>query len=146
MAYVNPGWVNGGVPAIDQDNLNEISEALELLPVENGGTGKTSNTAGSILIGNGTDPVGELNGTGALYAGTSGNPEFGTLPVSCGGTGTTTLDALKSAMGLANGGFVASATEPEDTTKLWIDTGNSGLMKYYDSDNSVWVAISGAFA
>lgn len=146
MAYVNPGWINGGVPAIDQENLNEISEALELLPVENGGTGKASNTAGSILTGNGTNPVGELNGTGALYAETSGSPQFGTLPVSCGGTGTTTLAQLKEDMGLANGGFVASATEPEDTTKLWIDTGNSGIMKYYDSDTSSWVAIRGTFA
>ena len=146
MTYANPGWTNGAAPAISAENLNDMSNTLETVPGANGGTGRNTLTSGAIITGNGTSAVGQLTGTGAVYADTTGNPQFGTLPVSCGGTGATTLDALKSAMGLANGGFVASATEPEDTTKLWIDTGNSGIMKYYDSDNSVWVAIAGTFA
>ena len=146
MAYVNPGWVNGGVPAIDEDNLNDMSNALELLPVENGGTGANSLTEGAVLVGDTTNPVGELLGTGALYAETSGDPQFGTLPVSCGGTGVTTLSQLKADMGLANGGFVISATEPTDTTKMWIDSGNSNILKVYDTDNSAWITVSGAFA
>lgn len=146
MAYVNPGWVNGGVPAIDENNLNEMSDALELLPVENGGTGKNAHTVGAILVGDGTDPVGELTGTGAAYAETSGDPQFGTLPVSCGGTGVTTLAQLKEDMGLANGGFVIAAEAPVDTTKMWIDSGHGNILKVYDVDNSVWITISGAFA
>lgn len=144
MAYVNPGWVNGAAPAISADNLNNMSNTLETVPAENGGTGRTTLTSGALITGNGTGAVGQLTGTGAVYAESNGNPQFGTLPVSCGGTGVTTLDSLKTAMGLANGGFVASSTAPVDTTKLWIDTGNSGIMKYYDG--AAWVAIRGTFA
>lgn len=146
MAYVNPGWVNNGVPAIDEDNLNDISNAIELLGVENGGTGVTSFTSGAVLAGDGTNPVDELLGTGALYADISGNPQFGTLPVNCGGTGVTTLTQLRSDMGLPNGGFVISASAPVDTTKMWIDSGNSNILKVYDTDNSVWIPIAGTFA
>ena len=144
MAYVNPGWINGATPAIDQDNLNDISSALELLPVENGGTGVQSVTSGAILEGNGTGALQELIGTGAVYAETVGAPQYGTLPVSCGGTGVTTLPALKSAMGLANAGWVAQSTEPSETTVLWIDTGNGNVLKFYDGN--AWVAVAGSFA
>jgi len=144
MAYVNPGWTNGAAPAIDANNLNSISDTLEAVPVENGGTGANSLTSGAILKGNGTGAVAELTGTGAVYANTANNPLFGTLPVSCGGTGVTSLEALRSALGLTNGGFIASPTTPEDTTKLWIDTANSGIMKYYNG--SAWIPIRGTFA
>lgn len=144
MAYANPGWTNGAAPAISAENLNNISNTLEAVPAENGGTGRSTLTGGAIITGNGTDPVGLLSGTGAVYANTSNSPQFGTLPVSCGGTGVTTLEALRTALGLTNGGFVASSTAPDDTSKLWIDTGNSGIMKYYDG--SVWVPIRGTFA
>ena len=146
MAYVNPGWTNGAAPAIDQDNLNDMSDALEQLSPENGGTGKQGVTAGALLKGNGSDPMQEVSGTGALYANTTNNPQFGTLPASCGGTGVTTLDALKNAMGLANGGFVVSSTAPGDTTKMWIDTGNGGILKVYDSENAAWIPVAGTFA
>lgn len=144
MAYVNPGWINGATPAIDQDNLNDISTTLELLTVENGGTGVQSVTSGAILEGNGTGALQELIGTGAVYAETVGVPQYGTLPISCGGTGVTTLPALKSAMGLANAGWVAQGTTPGDTSVLWIDTANGNVMKFYDGN--AWVAVAGSFA
>lgn len=144
MAYVNPGWMNGSVPAIDEDNLNDISNALECVPVENGGTGATSITSGAILEGNGTSAVQELLGTGAVYAMASGSPQYGTLPVSCGGTGVTTLSQLKSDMGLSNAGWVAQGTAPGDTTVLWIDTANGNVMKFWNG--SAWKTVAGAFA
>lgn len=142
MAYTNPNFQNNNTPAINATNLNNLANAVQLLGVENGGTGKASITSGAIVKGNGTSAVGEISGTGALYSATSGNPQFGTLPVNCGGTGAVTLDALKESMGLVTAGFVVSATEPETTNVLWIDPTNS-VMKYYY--NSQWNPIVGVF-
>lgn len=36
--------------------------------------------------------------------------------------------------------FSASTTAPSNTKLLWIDTGNGGIMKYYNG--SAWVAIA----
>lgn len=146
MAYVNPGWINGAAPAISAVNLNNMSNTLETVPAENGGTGRTTLTSGALITGNGTGAVGQLTGTGAVYAESTGDPQFGTLPVSCGGTGVTTLAQLKEDMGLANGGFVIAAAAPVDTTKMWIDSGNGNILKVYDTNNSVWITIAGAFA
>ena len=143
MAYTNPNFVNNNTPAINATNLNNLANAVQNLGVENGGTGKNSITSGALVKGNGTSAVGEVLGTGALYSATSGSPQFGTLPVNCGGTGVVTLDALKSALGLANAGFVVSDTAPQVTTVLWIDSTNSTL-KYYNG--SVWNPIRGVYA
>ena len=141
--YVAPTYSNDNPPAINETNMNNLCKAVESLTVPNGGTGANSFTEGAILVGAGTDPIGELTGSGAVFATTNGQPQFGTLPVSCGGTGAVTLDALKSAMGLANAGFVVSDTAPQVTTVLWIDSTNS-TMKYYNGTS--WVAIRGVYA
>lgn len=60
---------------------------FKTLPVSMGGTGLSSMTDGSILVGNGTSAVDGVRGKGALYATTEGSPNFGILPISCGGTG-----------------------------------------------------------
>lgn len=143
MAYTNPNFQNNNTPAINATNLNNLANAVQNLTVPNGGTGKTSITSGAIVTGNGTGSVNELSGTGAVYATQTGSPQFGTLPVNCGGTGVVTLDALKDAMGLSNAGFVVSDTAPQVTTVLWIDSTN-GIMKYYNGTN--WVAIHGVYA
>jgi hypothetical protein len=143
MAYTNPNFQNNNTPAINATNLNNLANAVQNLCVENGGTGKNSITSGALVKGNGTNAVGEVIGTGALYSATSGSPQFGTLPVNCGGTGVVTLDALKTALGLANAGFVVSDTAPQVTTVLWIDPTNS-TMKYYNGTS--WVAIRGVYA
>ena len=142
MAYTNPNFQNNNTPAINATNLNNLANAVQNLGVENGGTGKNSITSGAIVTGNGTGAVNELSGTGAVYATQIGSPQFGTLPVSCGGTGAVTLDALKSAMGLANAGFVIQSSAPSSTTVLWIDTTNSTL-KYYNGTS--WIPIRGVF-
>lgn len=142
MAYTAPTFVNNNTPAINATNLNNLAKAVESLGVENGGTGNGSFTEGAILLGDGTDPVAELSGSGAVYATTSGDPQFGTLPVSCGGTGATTLDQLKTNLGLSNAGFVIQDSAPSVTTVLWIDTTN-GTLKYYNGAN--WIPIVGVY-
>lgn len=61
------------------------------IDVPHGGTGQKNMTEGSLLTGNGTNPVSMLTGTGAVYSEQSGNPTFGTLPIKMGGTGKTTF-------------------------------------------------------
>ncbi len=142
MAYTAPTFVNDNTPAINATNLNNLAKAVESLGVENGGTGNSSFTEGAILVGDGTDPVSEVYGSGALYATTQGDPQFGTLPVSCGGTGATTLEQFKANLGLTNAGFVIQNSAPSVTTVLWIDTTN-GTLKYYNGTS--WIPIVGVY-
>ena len=142
MAYTAPTFVNDNTPAINATNLNNLAKAVESLGVENGGTGNSSFTEGAILVGDGTDPVTEVYGSGALYATTQGDPQFGTLPVSCGGTGATTLEQFKANLGLTNAGFVIQNSAPSVTTVLWIDTTN-GTIKYYNG--SSWIPCVGVY-
>lgn len=142
MAYVNPQWNNNSIPPIDADNLNDMSEALELLGVENGGTGASTLAQGGLLVGQGTNAVQTLTGTGALFATQSGTPQFGTLPVSCGGTGATTQEAARAALGLTNSRFVIQTSQPTDTTVLWIDPTDSTMSYYYENE---WHKICGVF-
>lgn len=66
-----------------------------------GGTGTTSNTANSVLVGNGTSAIKNIaSASGAMYATGSGNePQFGTLPVAQGGTGKTSITSGKVLVG-----------------------------------------------
>ena len=64
------------------------------LAVNHGGTGVTSNTINSVLVG-GTTTTGAIQNvaaaSGALYStGANVKPTFGTLPIAQGGTGKTT--------------------------------------------------------
>ena len=104
MAYSNPGWVNDTSPYINQTNLNAISDTLANVPVANGGTGQTSHTTNAVLAGNGTSPLKNIaSANGALYAtGTNQLPQFGVLPVAQGGTGQSSLQAFRDALGLGN--------------------------------------------
>lgn len=42
-------------------------------------------------------------------------------------------------------GIVVSNTAPEDTNVLWIDTGNGGIAKYYDTSSSAWITVKAVF-
>lgn len=143
MPYTNPNFRDNTTPALSAENMNNLANAVAQLSTANGGTGRTTLTSGAILYGDGTNAVGLLVGTGAVYATTSGSPQFGTLPVTCGGTGVTSLSALKTNLGLANAGFVVQSSEPADHTVLWINSNNSTL-NYYNG--SAWVSIRGVFA
>ena len=39
------------------------------------------------------------------------------------------------------GGIVVSATAPSKTNVLWIDTGNGGIAKYYDTSSKSWTTV-----
>lgn len=88
----------------------------DIIDVAHGGTGATELTKNAILVGNGTDTVQlisipensivvydaeqgitGLSGEGALYSEADSAPQFGTLPLTHGGTGATTdADARKN--------------------------------------------------
>lgn len=140
MAYTNPNFKNNDTPAINATNLNNLANAVQNLGVENGGTGKSSITSGALVKGNGSNPVGEVIGTGALYSQTSGNPQFGTLPVSCGGTGVAAMSALRANIHV----FLIQTSQPNDTSGdiLWINPSDSTLSYYY---NGQWRKILGVF-
>ena len=72
--------------------------------VARGGTGRTTLTANAVLAGNTTSAVKMIaTASGALYAtAANGAPAFGTLPAAQGGTGNTSLQATRNAMGLGN--------------------------------------------
>lgn len=69
------------------------------LSPQRGGTGISSPTSGGLLKGNGVNACSVVRGTGALYSPSAGNPQFGTLPVSMGGTGVTTVEGLRNLAG-----------------------------------------------
>ena len=69
------------------------------LSPQRGGTGISSPTSGGLIRANGANACSVVRGTGALYSPSAGNPQFGTLPVSMGGTGVTNLDALRNLVG-----------------------------------------------
>lgn len=76
------------------------------LGVQRGGTGRASFSQGSILKGNGNGPLSSIYGIGALYAAASGQPVFGILPESLGGTGSKSLEEagiFKVVTGVYNG-------------------------------------------
>lgn len=70
------------------------------LSPQRGGTGLSSPTTGGLLKSNGANPCSSLRGTGALYSTSAGNPVFGTLPASMGGTGVTSIGALRNSLGI----------------------------------------------
>lgn len=93
---------------ITEIDIDDIFLKNMTATVAQGGTGHNSLTVNALLIGNGTDAVkmveiaaGQivignnengvtgLQGAGALFAATAGAPQFGTLPISVGGTGGT---------------------------------------------------------
>lgn len=72
------------------------------LNVAHGGTGRTTLTAHSLYVGNGTSAINPItNGTTgqALVAATGADPAFGTLPVAGGGTGAVTLTGVLTGNG-----------------------------------------------
>lgn len=138
MAYTAPTFVNNNTPAINATNLNALAQAVESLQVPNGGTGNNTFASGAILIGDGTNPVDELVGSGAVYATTSGDPKFGTLPASCGGTGYTSIASLRANIAV----FQIRGNAPSDTNSLWINPNDNSLSYYYGGS---WRKIVGVF-
>lgn len=74
------------------------------LGVARGGTGKSTHTSNSVLLGNTTSAVkNKATANGAFYAtAANGEPSFGTLPIAQGGTGSTSASAARTALGAAS--------------------------------------------
>ena len=73
-------------------NASDINAGM--VPVARGGTGASSFPNGALVRGTGGTSLNYLQGAGALYSPSTGKPQFGTLPISMGGTGVTTLNGL----------------------------------------------------
>ena len=100
-------------------NASDINAGT--VPVARGGTGTTSFPKGALVQGTGGTYLKYLQGAGALYATSTGNPRFGTLTVSMGGTGVTTLNALLELV--AQNLFVTGVYDGNGSTGRVIDLG-----------------------
>lgn len=96
--------------------LGAITSPLTLLEVARGGTGLATLTANAVLCGNGTNALKQVaTSTGALYAtAVNGAPQFGTLPVAQGGTGSTTAANARTALGVPT--IYKGTGSPSDST------------------------------
>lgn len=65
--YTNPNWVNDTTPAINADNLNDISNALEDITTATGGADSTADLLANI----GAEPI-----TNVQSVGDSGTPVY----------------------------------------------------------------------
>ena len=67
-----------------------------------------------------------------------------TAPTASVGTNTTQIatTAFVQTAVTTNGGHYIGASSPSNTNLLWIDTSNSGTLKYYDG--TTWVEIAGS--
>lgn len=93
--------VNGEVTFVDVDDvLTTVGDGLTknaiLVGDENNTVRAIAIAVGSVVIGDAANGITGINGTGALYATTSGAPSFGTLPMSAGGTGATTAATART--------------------------------------------------
>ena len=131
-------------------DIDDILLKTAVTEVKNGGTGLDNVTLNALLIGNGTEPlklvsidngsivIGDteagikgLAGTGALYSSTQGAPQFGTLPISVGGTGGTTEASARSNLSVYSkqetDDAISSATTKAYTHTLtadgWVEAG-----------------------
>ena len=67
-----------------------------------------------------------------------------TAPAATAGTNTTQIatTAFVQTAVTTNGGHYIGTSSPSNTNLLWIDTSNSGILKYYDGTK--WVEIAGS--
>ena len=95
---------------------NDINSGI--LGVARGGTGKSTNTLNSILVGNGANAIKNIaTQLGAFFAtGANEAPQFGVLPLSLGGTGATTVEDALTALGAAPANHTHSANAINEGT------------------------------
>lgn len=102
--YTNPQWHNNSNPAIDDVELNAISDALERVPVANGGTGADNAADARTNLGITLGNLGAL----AANGGTATNLRVNSwnsntvVPIANGGTGANNAADARTNLGIAN--------------------------------------------
>lgn len=137
--------------------LSETQKAAKrYLIIDYPGGGGGASSFAELTDVNITDPQ---NGQAPVYNAATGKWENGNVSVDISGKADKVANAtnghlasLDAQGNLVDSGFgpddvgapyVPGATAPSNTKKLWIDTANGGIMKYYNG--SSWVAIAAAW-
>lgn len=140
--------VNGEVTFVDVDDVltaaddNGLTKNAILVGGENNTVRAIVITAGSVVIGDATNGVKGINGTGALYATTSGAPSFGTLPISAGGTGATTAAAARTNLDVYSKGETNNKIDEVTTLAYsatlaqasWVQSGDTYTYTYSNTN------------
>lgn len=140
--------VNGEVTFVDVDDVltaadsNGLTKNAILVGGENNTVRAIAITAGSVVIGDATNGVKGINGTGALYATTSGAPSFGTLPISAGGTGATTAAAARTNLDVYSKGETNNKIDEVTTLAYsatlakasWVQSGDTYTYTYSNTN------------
>ena len=141
---------NGGTGASTASAALDALLESDPLTVANGGTGSDSLTANAILAGNGTAAVGEVaTASGALYATSSGGAaSFGTLPVAQGGTGSTTADDARAALGASRCWYATCSTaagtaaKAASCTGFVLETGTMVAVRFSNSNTAASATLN----
>lgn len=140
--------VNGKVTFVDVDDVltaaddNGLTKNAILVGGENNTVRAIAIAAGSVVIGDTTNGVKGINGTGALYATTSGAPSFGTLPISAGGTGATTAAAARTNLDVYSKGETNNKIDEVTTLAYsatlaqasWVQSGDTYTYTYSNTN------------
>lgn len=150
--------LNDGVTEI---SIDDIFLTNMVATVAQGGTGTNNLTVNALLVGNGTstvkmisidnghllvgdstDGVKGLHGTGILYAATDGAPQFGIAPIESGGTGAGTVTAARTNLDVYNKQEVADRVAEATTIAYsvsipangWQQSGNVFTYSYANAN------------
>lgn len=140
--------VNGEVTFVDVDDVliaadnSGLTKNAILVGGENNTVRAIAIAAGSVVIGDATNGVKGINGTGALYATTSGAPSFGTLPLSAGGTGATTAAAARTNLDVYSKGETNNKIDEVTTLAYsatlaqanWVHSGDTYTYSYSNTN------------
>lgn len=140
--------VNGEVTFVDVDDVltaaddNGLTKNAILVGGENNTVRAIAIAAGSVVIGDATNGVKGINGTGALYATTSGAPSFGTLPISAGGTGATTAATARTNLDVYSKGETNNKIDEVTTLAYsatlaqasWVQSGDTYTYTYSNTN------------
>ena len=140
--------VNGEVTFVDVDDVltaaddNGLTKNAILVGGENNTVRAIAIAAGSVVLGDATNGVKGINGTGALYATTSGAPSFGTLPISAGGTGATTAAAARTNLDVYSKGETNNKIDEVTTLAYsatlaqasWVQSGDTYTYTYSNTN------------
>ena len=125
--------------AADFDGTQDVTQGVTgILPVAHGGTG-ASTLSGALNS--------FIKSSGALDStGLATNDYVGIADTSANSGKKVTIQDLATFIAtlITTKPYVRQSTAPTNTTILWIDSGNSNIMKFYDG--SSWVAIKTAWA